>query len=277
MRYVSYELPDGTASYGLLADGLVHDIGLVPGAPVDLRAALQSGRLARLETGAARPVPELNLLPVIPNPSKILCVGLNYESHRKEAGRQERNHPAIFTRFADTLVASGRGLVKPRISDSFDYEGELALIIGRPCHQVSAQDALSAIAGYSCFNDASVRDWQQHNIQFTPGKNFPATGALGPSLITADEVPDLRSIHVITTLNGTVVQDQSIGEMIWGVAELIAYISAFTPLGPGDVIATGTPGGVGAKRIPPLWMKPGDSVSVSIGDIGTLTNPVVAE
>jgi 2-keto-4-pentenoate hydratase/2-oxohepta-3-ene-1,7-dioic acid hydratase in catechol pathway len=138
------------------------------------------------------------------------------------------------------------------------------------------QDALSVIAGYSCFNDASVRDWQQHNIQFTPGKNFPGTGALGPSLVTPDEVPDLASLHVVTTLNGTVVQDQSIGEMIWGVAELIAYISAFTPLSPGDVIATGTPGGVGSKRTPPLWMKPGDSVSVSIGSIGTLTNPIVA-
>jgi 2-keto-4-pentenoate hydratase/2-oxohepta-3-ene-1,7-dioic acid hydratase in catechol pathway len=277
MRYVSYELANGTASYGLLAEGLVRDIGLVPGAPVDLRAALQSGRLALLATGVSTPASELKLLPVIPNPSKILCVGLNYESHRKETGRQERSHPAIFTRFADTLVASGQGLVKPRVSDSFDYEGELALVIGRPCHQVSVQDALSRIAGYSCFNDASVRDWQQHNIQFTPGKNFPATGALGPSLVTPDEVPDLRSIHVVTTLNGTVVQDQSIGEMIWGVAELIAYISAFTPLGPGDVIATGTPGGVGSKRTPPLWMKPGDSVSVAIGSIGTLTNPIVSE
>ena len=174
-------------------------------------------------------------------------------------------------------MAHRQPIVRPRISSDLDYEGELAVVIGRAGRGILRERALEHVAGYSCFNDASVRDWQRHNIQFTPGKNFPSTGAFGPWLITPDEVSDLETQHVITRLKGEVVQDQPIAEMIWPVAELIAYISLFTPLAPGDVIATGTPGGVGAKRAPPLWMRAGDEVEVDIGKVGTLVNRITDE
>ncbi len=220
---------------------------------------------------------EIRLLPVVADPGKILCVGLNYESHRKEAGRAEAEHPAIFTRYADSLIAHGDPIIRPRISTKLDYEGELALVIGKVGRNIPEQDALDYVTGYACFNDASIRDWQKHNIQFTPGKNFPGTGAFGPYLITPDEVGNLEEQRVITRLNGEVLQDQPISDMIWPLATLINYISTFTPLSPGDVIVTGTPGGVGFKRTPPVWMSPGDVVEVSIGTVGTLVNPIEDE
>ncbi len=183
----------------------------------------------------------------------------------------------MFTRFADTLVAHRAPIVRPKVSTHLDYEGELALVIGEGGRAIAREQALAHVAGYACFNEASVRDWQRHNIQFTPGKNFPGTGAFGPWLVTPDEAGELGPQRVVTRLNGQVVQDQPISEMIWPVEELIAYVSAFTPLAPGDVIATGTPGGVGARRDPPLWMQPGDVVEVEIGRMGRLVNPISAE
>ena len=233
--------------------------------------------LNTLVDGEPYKLEEIQLLPVVPNPGKILCVGLNYDSHLKEAGREEKEHPAIFTRYADTLIAHGDPIIRPRVSTKLDYEGELALVIGKPGRNIPEEDALDYVTGYACFNDASIRDWQKHNIQFTPGKNFPGTGAFGPYLITPDEVGNLEEQRVITRLNDEVLQDQPISDMIWPVATLINYISTFTRLSPGDVIVTGTPGGVGFKRTPPIWMVPGDVVEVSVGTVGTPVNPVQDE
>lgn len=277
MRYASFRRPDGGATYGRLDGERLVDLGEAPGAPADLKAAIAAGLLGGLAGATTYGVDEVALLPPIPNPGKILCVGLNYETHRQETGRAEASHPAIFTRWADTLVAHGEPIVRPRVSADLDYEGELAVIIGKGGRAIAETDALGHVAGFSCFNDASVRDWQKHNIQFTPGKNFPGTGALGPMLVTPDEIGDLGAQRVVTRLNGEIVQDQPISDMIWGVAAIIAYLSAFTLLAPGDLIATGTPGGVGAKRNPPLWMKPGDLVEVTIGQVGTLSNRIVDE
>lgn len=277
MRYLSFRRPDGTASYGLLDGTTVVDLGAVPGAPADLKAALAAGRLEALEAAGRHALSDLSLLPLIPDPGKIFCVGLNYATHVAETGREQKDHPAIFTRWADTLVAHRQALVRPPETARFDYEGELAVIIGKAGRRIARADAMSHVAGFSIFNDASVRDWQRHNIQFTPGKNFPATGAFGPALVTPDEIGDLGSQRIRTRLNGQLVQDQPISDMIWDIPAIIEYCSAFSPLMPGDVIATGTPGGVGDKRTPPLYMKAGDMVEVEIGLIGTLANPVIDE
>lgn len=276
MRYVSFRRPDGSASYGILKQDEVLDLG---GAvkPASLKEAIASGALANAVAGNAYALSEIVLLPVIPDPAKIICVGLNYATHVAETGRDQKEFPAIFTRWADSLVADGQPLVRPKVSERFDYEGELAVVIGKGGHKIARADAMSHVAGYSIFNDASVRDWQRHNIQFTPGKNFPGTGAFGPALVTPDEIANLGSQRVQTRLNGELVQDQPVSDMIWDVPFLIEYISAFTPLAPGDVIVSGTPGGVGDKRTPPLYMKAGDKVQVSIGEIGTLANRIIDE
>lgn len=275
MRYVSFRRPDGTASFGRISGKTI--VELAGEAVPSLKAALTDGSLATLADGATFAVADVVPLPVIPDPAKILCVGLNYAEHVKETGREQKAHPAIFVRYADSLVADGQPMVKPTVTDRFDYEGELAVVIGMPCHKVTAADAMAYVAGYSAFNDGSARDWQRHNIQFTPGKTFPGTGGFGPALVTADEIDDLAALRVQTRLNGELVQDQAIADMIWDIPTVIAYISAFTPLAPGDVIATGTPGGVGDKRTPPLYMNAGDKVEVSIGTIGTLTNRIIDE
>ncbi|AOF94850.1 fumarylacetoacetate hydrolase family protein [Sphingobium sp. RAC03] len=275
MRYVSFRRPDGTASFGRIDGETI--VELAGEAVPSLKAALIDGSLATLADGATFAVADVVPLPVIPDPAKILCVGLNYAEHVKETGREQKAHPAIFVRYADSLVADGQPMVKPTVTERFDYEGELAVVIGKPCHKVTAADAMAYVAGYSAFNDGSARDWQRHNIQFTPGKTFPGTGGFGPALVTADEIDDLGALRVQTRLNGELVQDQAIADMIWDIPTVIEYISAFTPLAPGDVIATGTPGGVGDKRTPPLYMNAGDKVEVSIGTIGTLTNRIIDE
>ena len=277
MKYLSFRRPDGTPTFGRLEGDRVVDLGTGRLASADLKTALAHGVLAELPAGPSYTLAEVTLLPVLPNPAKVFCVGHNYESHRQETGRAKVEHPSIFTRFADTLVAHGQPLVRPQLSTSFDFEGELAVVIGRGGRAISKERALDYVAGYACFNDASVRDFQWHTSQFTPGKNFPGTGGFGPWLVTPDEAGDLNAVHVTTRLNGEVVQDQPIGDMIFPIAEVIAYISAFTPLAPGDVIATGTPGGVGAKRVPPLWLKAGDRIEVAIGPVGTLVQRVIDE
>lgn len=275
MRYISFRRPDGRASFGRLSGEAVIELATVE--IPDLKSALERAALEDLVDGTSFAFVEVALLPVVPNPGKILCVGLNYAEHVKETGREQKAHPAIFTRWADTLIAAGDSLVRPLLSDRFDYEGELALVIGKGGRYIAKNVAAAHIAGYTIFNDASLRDWQRHNIQFTPGKNFPGTGAFGPALVTPDEIPDLGSLRVQTRLNGQLVQDQPIADMIWDIATVIEYCSGFTELRAGDVIATGTPGGVGDKRNPPLYMKAGDTAEVSIGTIGTLTNPVIDE
>jgi 2-keto-4-pentenoate hydratase/2-oxohepta-3-ene-1,7-dioic acid hydratase in catechol pathway len=220
---------------------------------------------------------DVALMPVIPDPGKILCVGLNYESHRAETKRPDAKYPTIFTRFADSQIAHRQAILKPRVSDHLDYEAELAVVIGRGGRYIPEERALDHIAGYACYNDATVRDWQRHTFQFTPGKNFPSTGAFGPQLVTPDEVGDYRSLRISGRLNGEVMQDATLSDLIFPIATLISYCSSFTPLQPGDVILTGTPGGVGDRREPPIFMKPGDVFQVDIPGVGSLINTIAAE
>ncbi|MES2184163.1 MAG: fumarylacetoacetate hydrolase family protein [Pseudomonadota bacterium] len=245
----------------------------------DLAAVLRAGALRELEqvlkTGGTpvRPA-DTTLLAVLPHPGKFICVGLNYKTHVAETRRDDSAYPALFTRFADSLAAHGDTVLRPAFSERFDFEGELAVVIGRGGRAISQADAFDYVAGYACFNDISVRDWQRHTHQWTPGKNFPGTGPLGPWLVTADEVPDVARLTLETRLNGEVVQKASLADLIFTIPVLIEYISRFTPLSPGDVIATGTPGGVGDRRDPPLYMKDGDVVEVDITGLGVLRNPI---
>jgi 2-keto-4-pentenoate hydratase/2-oxohepta-3-ene-1,7-dioic acid hydratase in catechol pathway len=269
----------GKQSYGAVVGEGIFDLG---GRFPDLRSMLAADALDGIRAALKGVEPdfgfdEVTFLPVIPNPDKILCVGLNYETHRAETGRPATEHPAIFTRFADTQIGHRQPILRPRVSSYLDYEGELAVIIGRGGRYIPEPQALGYIAGYACYNDVTVRDWQRHTPQFTPGKNFPATGAFGPWLVTTDEAGDARNLQLTTRLNGKVVQQARIGEMIFPIERLVAYVSSFTRLQPGDVICTGTPGGVGFKRQPPLWMEPGDVVEVELGGIGILGNPVQEE
>ncbi len=279
MRIASFER-NGTPSYGVVSDDRLIDVGSrLRSRYPDLRAVLAADALPELQSAATPDVPtfpldQVRLLPVIPNPEKILCVGLNYVSHRTETKRPESKYPSIFTRFADTQVGHEAPVLRPSFSDAFDYEGELAIVIGRGGRHIPEHEVNAYIAGYSCYNDVSVRDWQRHTHQFIPGKNFPNTGAFGPWLVTPDEIPDLGALTLTTRLNGEVMQQASISDLIFSVPVIIAYVSQFTPLQPGDVIATGTPGGVGDRREPPVYMKDGDVVEVEIDRIGVLRNVV---
>ena len=282
MKVVTFER-NGVRSYGILENDRVLDVGnRLASRYADLRAVLAAGALQELLIASTQgpqtfQVEEVNFEPVIPNPQKILCVGLNYISHRTETKRPETKYPSIFTRFADTQVGHETPVLRPSFSTAFDYEGELAVVIGRRGRHISEQDVSAHIAGYSCYNDVSVRDWQRHTAQWTPGKNFPSTGAFGPSLVTPDEIPDLGALTLTTRLNGKVMQEAQISDLIFSVPVIVSYISKFTPLYPGDVIATGTPGGVGDRRDPPVYMKDGDVVEVEIDRIGILRNVVQSE
>jgi len=278
MKLISYRR-GSAASYGILTpDGRVIDLAVRMGsAAPTLQACLAGGGLAELARFAGEApdfdVGEIDLLPVIPDPAHVVCIGLNYEEHRAETARPVAAHPTIFFRVAESLQAHGKPLLIPRESDQFDFEGELALIIGRLARRVTEADAWSYVAGVCCSNDATVRDWQYHTHQFGPGKNFPYTGALGPALVTTDELPENKVMTLETRVNGKVVQRADTGQMIFSVQRLLAYISTFMTLWPGDVILTGTPGGVGAKRKPPLWLHDGDVVEVEIEHVGLLSNP----
>ena len=219
----------------------------------------------------------MELLPPVPNPAKIFCIGHNYEEHRVETGRPKTTYPAVFVRFAESQVAHQQAAWIPSVSTEVDYEGEMAVVIGRSGRRIPRDQALAHVAGYSCYNDISIRDWQRHTSQFTPGKNFLRTGAFGPWIVTADEIADPQSLDLTTRLNGQVMQSANTAQMIFTVAEIIEYLSAFTLLVPGDVIVSGTPGGVGAKRDPQVFMKAGDLIEVEIGAVGTLRNRLVPE
>jgi 2-keto-4-pentenoate hydratase/2-oxohepta-3-ene-1,7-dioic acid hydratase in catechol pathway len=282
MHLASYRRPDGTASFGLLEGTRLLDLRTQwKDRHADLASLLADpAGLAAARALLGQPGPlalgEVTLLPPIPRPGKILCVGLNYLDHRVETGRPPTEQPVLFVRFPDSLVGHGAALRHPGVSQEYDYEGELAVIIGRPAHRVTEARALDFVAGYACFNDGSVRDWQRHTNQFTPGKNFLESGAFGPTLVTADEVGDPTQLSITTRLGGQVLQHDRTASMLFPIPRLIAYISTFTRLEPGDVIATGTPGGVGFKRTPPVFMKPGDLVEVDIPGVGLLANRVAA-
>ena len=282
MKFVSYTRC-GYSGFGLIVDGVIVELaGRLDVGVTTLRQAICADILALAGPyakgrGAELGWSDLTLLPVIPDPAKILCIGLNYQKHKEETGRPDVDNPTIFIRFSDTQVGHGQPLVKPNVTERFDYEGEMAVIIGRAGRNIAETDALGHVAGYACYNEGSVRNWQRHTSQFTPGKNFPGTGAFGPYLVTPQEVGDYRALPIQTRLNGCVMQEATLADLIFPVEQLIAYVSQFTPLAPGDVIVSGTPGGVGDKRDPPVYMVPGDTVEVEIGALGILRNPVVAE
>ena len=272
MKFVSF-VTDGAASWGLLEGGEVVDLGHSMG----LHEALADPGSVRVAGARRRRVEEVSWLPAVPAPGKVLCIGVNYVLHREETGRKPVAHPTVFTRFASSLVGHEGAMVRPRVSTSLDFEGELAVVIGRAGRYVAREDAWGHVAGFACFNDGSVRDWQRHTSQFTPGKNFPATGGFGPWVVTADEVGEIGALRIETRIGDRVVQEARLGEMLFDVPALIEYCSGFCELRPGDVIATGTPGGVGERREPQLWLQPGDVVEVEIERVGVLRNVVVAE
>ena len=282
MKITSF-MRDSAATYGVVVDGGLVDIGARLGDKYPtLKSVLAAGALDEVRKAADGQAPDAGLdnvtmLPVVPDSQKIICVGLNYATHIKETGRSDSEYPVLFVRYPDAQVGHGQPMVRPNVSEKFDYEGELAAIIGKAGRHISEAGALSHVAGYACFNDGSVRDWQRHTHQFLPGKNFPASGSFGPWMVTADEIPDPTQMRLITRLNGQEMQNSTTDLLIFTLPHLISYISTFTEFNPGDVIVTGTPGGVGARRDPPVWMKPGDLIEVDIDKIGVLGNPIVAE
>lgn len=284
MKLVSFTGAGGVPGFGAVKDGGVVDLGRRMGdrGATSLRTLLSHGLLGAAHDIVAGSTPDIGLeglsyAPTLPDPDKIICVGLNYRDHVAETGRTETAKPALFARFAGSQVGHLQPLVKPAVSNDFDYEGELAVVIGTGGRHIPAAQAFGHIAGYACYNEGSVRDWQRHTSQFLAGKTFAGTGGFGPWLVTADEIADPSALTLETRLNGQVVQHTTVDMMITPIPELIAYISTVLPLLPGDVIVTGTPGGVGSRRSPPLWMRAGDVAEVEISGVGTLRNPVIAE
>ncbi len=282
MRVASFAR-EGKPGYGIVVANGIIDAGRRLGvAAPDLRALLALDALGELHAIAAEaeadfPLADVRFAPVIPNPDKILCVGLNYRAHVEETGRETPRYPILFTRFPASQTGHNQALVRPSVSDKFDFEGELAVVIGRRGRHIPETGALRHVAGYACFNDGSIRDYQRHGSQFTPGKNFVLSGSFGPWLTTAEEIGDPAELTLQTRLNGEVMQAAPLSDLIFSVPALIAYCSTFTELVPGDVIVTGTPGGVGFARTPPRYLKPGDTIEIDIDGLGVLRNGVIDE
>ena len=280
MRYASYVNQSGQATWGAERDGVLHDLGpsgtaLAP----TLKDAVAKGVLEQapsLDGAPTTPVDEVDFLPVIADPGKVICIGVNYRTHQQETGRADAVAPTVFLRYPDTLAPHDAELAIPGTSDMYDYEGELALVIGAPAFQVAAADAWDVVAGYAPFNDLSARDWQRHTGQWTPGKNFPASGPFGPYFVPAADLGDVTGLTLETRVNGEVRQHASLADLIFDIPSIIEYVTAFTPLSPGDVIVTGTPGGVGLFLDPPTFLAPGDVVEVEVTGIGTLRTTLTA-
>ncbi|MFV0335930.1 MAG: fumarylacetoacetate hydrolase family protein [Tropicimonas sp.] len=283
MQLISYSMKDEAGVGAVVGDGVV-DLGRRLGGNYGtMKSLIAQGDLTDVKGAVEGAEPdyrydEVTLLPVVPDASKIVCIGLNYKAHAAETTRDPNDKPMLFARWADTLIAHKAPLIQPRISQMLDYEAEMLAVIGSHTgRNVKAADALKYVFGYSCMNEGSVRDWQRHSSQVTAGKNFVGTGATGPWIVTADEIPDPQVLDIDLTVNGEPQQTANTRDMIWSVAEMIEYITNWMPLGPGDLIATGTPAGVGSMRKPPIFLQPGDKVEVSISGIGTLSNIVEAE
>ncbi|WP_420403372.1 fumarylacetoacetate hydrolase family protein [Nisaea sp.] len=282
MRFASFKL-NGEATWGLATEKGLHAAGAdTKSRWPSLKAAISADALGEAAAALAASAPSVpaedaEYLPLVPDPDKILCVGLNYEAHRLEGGHPEVEHPTIFARFANSQIGHKQPMIKPKVSDKLDFEAELAVVIGKSGRHISEAAAMAHVAGYACYNEGSVRDWQRHTGQYTPGKNFVGTGAFGPWLVTPDEIDDLGALVMESRLNGAVMQHTKLDDLIFPIPHLINYISTFTELVPGDVIVTGTPGGVGSRQDPQVWMQPGDEIVVEIDKIGRLVNPVVAE
>ena len=287
MRLVSYSTPTGPSWGILIGESVVTHENLGEGAPTgiqelfdtptDHRETLLANLASRAAESPTVAMDELDLLPCVPKPGKVICLGVNYIDHAKEGGNQIGDYPAVFLRCSTSLLAHKASLRLPRVSDKLDYEAELAVVIGSQARFVSEADALDCVFGYACFNDATLRDYQRKTAQWTIGKNFDNTGGFGPCLVTADELPaGCVGLRIQSRLNGTIMQDANTQNMAFGVARTIALLSEAMTLEPGDVILMGTPGGVGYARTPPVWMKSGDTIEIDIEGIGTLVNDITA-
>lgn len=282
MKLLSFT-KDGRESFGAVVGDRVVDLGRkFAGRYADLVAVLKADAVSELESAVAGEtgdydLSEIEFLPVIPNPPKIICIGVNYDSHRTEIGRDPSARPMVFARFAASQAGHMEPMLLPPESPTFDYEGEIAVIIGKAGRRIAETDCWDYIAGYAPYNDGTIRDWQRHTAQWGPGKNFYKTGGFGPWMTTRGEIADNQTLHLKTRLNGMEVQNATSDEMIFSIPYLIEYCSTYIPLEPGDVIVTGTPGGVGVRREPKLFMKDGDLVEIEITEVGVLKNPIKAE
>lgn len=286
MRWVSYRAGKHVGWGLLTGDGVVDSRQLGANLPATLlefialgaeQPTLAGGLAARAGAQTPSPLSGVELAPCIPQPGKIICLGVNYLDHAKEGGNTVADYPTLFLRCATSLLAHGAPLRVSRISDKLDFEAELAVVIGQRARFVSEADALGAVFGYACFNDATYRDYQRRTTQWTIGKNFDGTGGFGPCLVTADELPPgCTGLHIESRLNGQVMQSATTSDMVFGVARTISLLSECLTLEPGDVVVMGTPAGVGYARTPPVWMKAGDTIEIDIEGIGVLSNPVTA-
>jgi len=282
MKLASFERA-GNAGFGaVIDDGIIDLSAALGGKYADLKALLAADAVVEAAQAVAGrkadfALDDVTFLPVIPEPGKIWCCGLNYGEHVRETNREVTEKPVFFLRFADSQVGHNQGMPVPPESTQLDFEGEIAVIIGKPGRRISEANAFDHVAGYACYNDGTIRDWQRHTQQWIPGKNFYRTGGFGPWMVTSDEIPANTVLTLITRLNGQEMQRATTDMMIHSIQRQIAYASTVAPLQPGDVIVTGTPGGVGARRQPPVWMKPGDVVEIEIDKVGVLRNPIVAE
>lgn len=269
----------GRDSFGALSANGVIDLGIrMKEKYSDLKSLLEGGvEEAQNLVDQKSPdfaLTDIEFLPVIPNPGKIWCAGLNYGEHVRETGKEFTDKPTFFLRFADSQVGHMQAIQRPAESQKLDFEGEIAIVIGRYGFCITEENSWDHIAGYACYNDGSVRDWQMHTSQWCPGKNFYRTGAFGPWMTTTDEIPAGTELSLVTRLNGVEVQRATTDMMLHNIPRLIAYASTVAPLRPGDVVVTGTPGGIGAKRTPPLWMKSGDVVEIEVDRVGILRNSI---
>jgi 2-keto-4-pentenoate hydratase/2-oxohepta-3-ene-1,7-dioic acid hydratase in catechol pathway len=289
MRFLSFKT-DNHTGVGWIKDASSEtfvDLSLLGlDLPADLKTLIATkGAMAAAHTAAQkapasaiRTLSSVELLPLIPNPGKIVCMGLNYADHAKEGGNARPEYPSFFMRGATSMVGHQGAIVRPKASTQLDYEAELAVVIGQRARHLTAANALDCIAGYSCFNDASIRNYQRKSAQWTIGKNFDGTGPFGPWLVTPDELPmGAEGLRIQSRLNGKVMQDANTRDFLWNVVESLRIITECMTLEPGDVVITGTPAGVGYARTPPVWMAPGDVCEIEIEGIGTLSNPIVDE
>ena len=281
MKFISY-LHDSKAKFGILDNNLITDLtGKISGAENLKDLIFKNGISEAKKYASTNPgnlsVEDIQYLPVIPNPGKIICVGLNYSEHVKETNRTVEENPVIFHRFPESQTSHLQAIQRPIASDNLDFEGEMAVIMGEAGKHVKPEDALKHIVGYSCYNESTIRDWQRHTRQFGMGKNFEKTGSFGPHMVLAEDIPDYKSLTIETRLNGEVMQNAKLSQLIFDLPILISYVSKAMSWRAGDVLVTGTPGGVGSKRNPPVYMKPGDNVEVEISNIGVLSNTVEDE
>ena len=275
-----------SAHLGVLREDTVVDLSAASNLPASINEFLAGGAevqaaakqlVDKTAANAALPLSQVKLLAPVPKPGKILCIGLNYRDHARESGQAVPDFPTVFAKYPSCLIGAGDAIVLPKLTEQIDYEAELAFVIGKRARHVSEKDALGYVGGYVPFNDVSARDYQMRTSQWTLGKTFDTFGPMGPALTTADEVPDPQNLDISLSIGGEVLQKSNTRELVFGVAQLVSILSGIMTLEPGDVISTGTPAGVGGARTPKRWLRAGETVNVTISQLGTLSNPVVQE